>query len=254
VKNKYRPNTLRNAPMQYAPQNELGVVFLFAHIAKKLQLRIEEIRPYFPDCIAYKRTGDREKRVRIEFEFKSSNFRSHKHNSKECDCIVCWHHDWPDVPNSIEVIELKRYFGANPKVWIQPVIKSQWHNLDEYDEMGWGLSKRATPGDLLLMYRCYPEKRISDIFTLVGGLIRSKAGWREGDCYGGIIRRLCNLAAPIFLDDMQNHKVLKTSSFIRSNMQGNLLVSEYWPYLYEMIVARNPQVRKILSEYAPENM
>jgi hypothetical protein len=254
MKREHRPNTLKDAPMQYAPQNELGVVFLFAQIAKKLQLRVEEVRPHFPDCIAYKRTGDTEKRVRIEFEFKSINFRSHKHDPKECDCIVCWHHDWPDVPGSIEVIELKRYFGATAKVWIQPVIKNQWHWLDEYDEINWGLSKRATPGDLLLMYRCYPEKKISEVFIFAGELSRAKADWREGDCYGGVIRRLCDLAAPIFLDDMRNHKVLKTSSFIRGNMQGNLLVSEYWPYLYEMIVTRNPQARKALSEYAPENL
>jgi hypothetical protein len=57
--------------MEYAPNNELGVVFLFAHVAKRLQLRIEEMRPSFPDCIAYKRIGDREKRMRIEFEFGS---------------------------------------------------------------------------------------------------------------------------------------------------------------------------------------
>jgi hypothetical protein len=249
-----RPNTLKDAPMQYAPRNELGVVFLFAHVAKKLQFRIEGIRPRFPDCIAYRRAGDVEKRMTIEFEFRSSNFRSHRHNPKECDCIVCWHHDWPDVPDSIEVIELKRYFGVTAKVWIQPVIKSQQHWLDERDNLDWGLSKRVTPGDLLLMYRCYPEKSITEVFIISGELTRCKAGWRKGDCYGGAIRRLCDLPAPIFLDDMRNHKVLKTSSFIRCNMQGNLLVSEYWPYLYEMIVARNPQARKLLSEYAPENL
>jgi hypothetical protein len=84
VEREYRPNTLSpDAPLSYAPRNELGVVFLFAHIAKRLQFEIEEIRPAFPDCIAYKRTGDREKRVRIEFEFRSSNFRTHKHNPRD---------------------------------------------------------------------------------------------------------------------------------------------------------------------------
>jgi len=168
VEREYRPNTLSpDAPLSHAPHNELGFVFLFAHVAKRLQFRIEEIRPAFPDCIAYKRTGDREKRVRIEFEFRSSNFRTHKHNPRDCDCIVFWHHDWPDVPRRIQVIELKRYFGATPKVWIQPVIKSQWHWLDERDQLSWALSKRATPGDLLLMYRCSPEAKITEIFVLV---------------------------------------------------------------------------------------
>jgi hypothetical protein len=240
--------------MQYAPKNELGVVFLFAHVAKRLQFRIEDIQVQFPDCIAYKRTGEREKKVRIEFEFKSSNFRAHGHDPKKCDCIVCWHHDWPDAPKRIRVIELKRYFGAGLKIWIQPVGKSQWHLLDEFDEVSWGLSKRATPGDLLLMYRCSPEKKISEIFFLKGELSLGEAGWRDGDCYAGWIKRVCDLDAPIFLQDLQNHTVLKTSFFIRGRMQGNLLVSEYWPYLYEMIVARNPSLRKALARYAPERL
>lgn len=254
MEQEYRPNTLRDAPLSYAPHNELGVVFLFAYVARRLQLRIQEIRPAFPDCIAYRRTGDREKRVRIEFEFRSSNFRTHKHNPEECDCIVCWHHDWPDVPRRIQVVELKRYFGATPKVWIQPVIKSQWHWLDEQDQQDWALSKRATPGDLLLMYRCSPEAKITEVFVLVSYLSRGEADWRKGDCYAGRIRRICRLDAPIFLEDMRNHRILKTSFFIRRNMQGNLLISEYWPYLYEMIVSRNPRTKKVLAQYTPDKM
>lgn len=91
IKNKYRPNSLKNAPLEYAPKNEIGVVFLFAHIAKKLQLWFEEIRQRFPDCIAYKQVGEKE--VRIEFEYTSGNFKFHKQNPKNCDMIVCWHHD-----------------------------------------------------------------------------------------------------------------------------------------------------------------
>ncbi|MBI3659034.1 hypothetical protein HY230_01000 [Candidatus Acetothermia bacterium] len=251
---EHRPNTLRDAPLQYAPRNELGVVYLFAHVAKKLQLRIEEIRPKFPDCIAYRRVGDSEKRIRIEFEFKSSNFKTHKHNQKDCDWIVCWHDDWPDAPSRLHIESLKKHFGAEPKIWIQPAIKSQWSYLGGHDEINWALSKRATQRDLLLMYRCYPEKSIRDVFVLDGELTKGKADWRKGDCYGGLIKRVCNLEAPIFLEDMRMHRVLKTSSFIRSNMQGNLLVSEYWPYLYEIIVARNPRAKRFLTEWHPEKL
>jgi hypothetical protein len=250
-----RPLTLENAPMQYAPHNELGVVFLFADIARRLQFRIEEIKAGYPDCIAYKRIGNEEKLVRIEFEYNSRNFVAHKHDPSKCDCIVCWHHDWPDIPESLEVIELKRYFGVSFKVWIQPVIKKQWTSLEEGDEIYWGLSKRATPGDLLLMYRCYPAKCITEIFTYYSDkLVRMNAGWREGDAYFAIIKRLCNLESPIFLDDMRNHNILKTSSFIRKNMQGNLLVSEYWHYLYDMIIGRNPKVNKILEPFSPDKV
>src|SRR5260370_20079988 len=131
MKSSERPLPLKNAPLQYAAENELGVVFLFSRIAKRLQFRIEKIRAAYPDCIAYRHAGDREKRIRIEFEFRSSNFRAHKHDAKDCDCIVCWDHDWPGVPDHIEVIELKRFFGTPFKVWIQVAIKDQQPQLDE---------------------------------------------------------------------------------------------------------------------------
>jgi hypothetical protein len=96
--------------------------------------------------------------VRIEFEFRCSNFRAQRHDPRECDCIVCWRHDWPDVPDHIEVIELKREFGVERKVWIQTAIKSEWVWLDrKVKRTDWALSPRATPGDLLLMYRAYPS-------------------------------------------------------------------------------------------------
>ena len=142
----------------------MGVVYLFANIAKKLQFRIEAIRVAYPDCIAYRHVGDREKRVRIEFEFKSSNFKAHRHDPALCDCIVCWHHDCPTIPRHIEVIELKRFFGVPFKVWIQAAHKSQQHWLDEVDRINWALSPRVTHGDLLLMYRSYPVCSITDIF------------------------------------------------------------------------------------------
>jgi len=252
-----RPLVLKNAPLAYAPTNELGVVFLFADVAHKLQLRVEEVRSQFPDCIAYRRTGDAEALVRIEFEFRSSNFAAHGHDAAQCDAIVCWHHDWPDVPSHLEVIELKRYFGVARKVWIQQAIKSQWEYLEESDLQDWQLSKDATPGDVVLMYRCAPVSAITDVFIFSGdGVWRSNsAGWRDGGCYGGEISRLCRLHSPLFLDDMRRHKIVGTASFVRRNMQGtSLLATEYWPYLYEMILERNPGVARQLKDIRPDRL
>jgi len=249
-----RPLMLENAPLRYAPENELGVVYLFAHVAKKFQLRVEKIQPSFPDCLAYRRIGNSEKPVRIEFEYRSSSFRAHKHDASGCDCIVCWHHDWPDVPKHIEIVELKRLFGWAFQVWIQPVIKDQYRFLDGCDEVEWGLSKQTTPGDLLLMYRCSPMKQISDVFVLTGRLRRKKADWRAGECYAGRICRVCSLSTPIGLDDFRNHEILKGATFIRRNMQGNHLVTEYWHYLYEMILQRNPRVKRMFAKFTPEQL
>ncbi|MBF0547145.1 MAG: hypothetical protein HQM08_22075 [Candidatus Riflebacteria bacterium] len=89
MKKEQKPLALKNAPMEYAPANELGVVFLFAHVARRLQFRIEEIRPQFPDCVAYRRIGDEEKKLQIEFEFKLSSFKAHGHDPAKCDLIIC---------------------------------------------------------------------------------------------------------------------------------------------------------------------
>jgi hypothetical protein len=116
---KHRPSPLPDgAPMDYAPENELGVVFLFSHVARKRYgLRIAKVKAGFPDCIAFQGT----KPVRIEFEFKSKNFNMHKHHHKHCDWIVCWEHNWPGVPKRLRVVELRRDFGQGFNVWFQPV-------------------------------------------------------------------------------------------------------------------------------------
>ncbi len=89
----------------YSPLNENGVVFLFGKVAGDLNMYVEEIKPGFPDCIARRFTGKGWERLRVEFEYKSSNFKQHGHDPNGCDMIICWEHDWKDCP--LEVIELK---------------------------------------------------------------------------------------------------------------------------------------------------
>ncbi len=44
-----RPEVLDGGSLHYAPENEAGVVFLFANLAKRWRLRIEKISDAFPD-------------------------------------------------------------------------------------------------------------------------------------------------------------------------------------------------------------
>lgn len=91
--------------LMYGPLNENGVIFLFSKIHKKLGIIIEAIQPSYPDAKARRKTHRGWEDVWIEFEYKSSSFKAHKHDPKECDIVVCWENDWKDCP--IEVIELK---------------------------------------------------------------------------------------------------------------------------------------------------
>lgn len=90
----------------YGPLNENGVIFLFSKIHDKLGFNIEAVQAAFPDAKGRRKTQKGWEDVWIEFEYKSSSFKVHNHDPKECDIIVCWEHDWKDCP--IEVIELKK--------------------------------------------------------------------------------------------------------------------------------------------------
>jgi hypothetical protein len=93
--------------LNYAPLNEMGVILLFGYYLTDLGFsHLEEIRSEFPDAIGMQRIDDRKnRRVRIEFEYRSRNYIQHKHPMDGCDVIVCWENDWPDCP--LEVIELR---------------------------------------------------------------------------------------------------------------------------------------------------
>ncbi len=119
----------------YAPVNENGVIFLFGKLAADLNMYVETIRPGYPDCIAkrYISKGKWEE-LRIEFEFRSSDFVRHKHHSDDCDAIVCWSHDWKECPKHIEVFELQAIYPQldNP-VLEEPdkVTELSQHNIDD---------------------------------------------------------------------------------------------------------------------------
>jgi hypothetical protein len=94
--------------LRHAPTNEQGVVYLFGIVSYELGIIVELVQAAYPDCEAMRCVDterDRWQRVRIEFEYRSSNFRDHKHDPTLCDLIVCWEHNWPECP--LEVLELR---------------------------------------------------------------------------------------------------------------------------------------------------
>ena len=248
------------APLEYAPKNEQGVVFLFSHLARKYGLRIEEIRTGFPDCIASK-DG---KEIRIEFEFKSRNFKTHNHKGKHCDWIVCWEHNWPGVPKHLRVVELRREFGLGFNVWFQPVTinegKNYADNLSRAKSLHeWSVSSLATVGDLVLFYRTAkgsePHSCVRDIFRVASPVEYIPAGWKEGKDYFADSRRVCTLDAPLHLSQLREDSVLCNAGFVRGQMRGRYRATAYWPDLYRMIVARNPSLKaKLNKKYPPERV
>ncbi|MFC1876847.1 hypothetical protein ACFL2E_06210 [Thermodesulfobacteriota bacterium] len=92
--------------LRHAPINENGVIYLFGMVSHEIGFMVEAVHAAFPDCEAKRHIGEnRYQRVRIKFEYKSSNFKSHGYDLAGADMIVCWIHDWPDCP--LEVLELR---------------------------------------------------------------------------------------------------------------------------------------------------
>ena len=101
----YRGPVINFRGLVYAPVEENGVIFLFSKIAEDIGIFIEGIQKGFPDAFGVRYVGEKGYPVNIEFEYKSSNFKFHNHNPKDCDIIICWEHDWKECP--VEIIELK---------------------------------------------------------------------------------------------------------------------------------------------------
>ena len=92
--------------LRHAPINEKGVIYLFGMVSHEIGFMVEAVHAAFPDCEAKRHIGNnRYQRVRIKFEYKSSNYKSQGYDSAGADMIVCWLHDWPDCP--LEVLDLK---------------------------------------------------------------------------------------------------------------------------------------------------
>ena len=91
----------------YGPTNEGGVISLFGAMSASLGFMILKVQTEFPDCEAIRVAGkDRNRPVKIEFEYESRNFLRHMHDPSKADIIVCWEHNWPECP--LEIIELKK--------------------------------------------------------------------------------------------------------------------------------------------------
>jgi hypothetical protein len=94
--------------LKFAPVNEKGVAYLFGMVSLELGFVVEALRTEPPDCEGKRcldTAANQWEPVKIDFLFKSSDFKAGGHNESETDIIVCWSHDWEDCP--VEVLELK---------------------------------------------------------------------------------------------------------------------------------------------------
>lgn len=248
---------LYGAPLSEAPQNELGVVFLFARMQEKYGIQVEKIHAGFPDCLARRIRGKDNNTIRIEFEFQSINFKYHKHDPNSCDWIVCWEHNWPEVPKNIRVIELRRDFGLGWHVWLNPksIEYSDYYLHTSVVEDT--IPHQAQVSDLILIYFRKPLSHIAHICRImelkrdnrnkIANHSKKTDWWAKTEI---IYRMKC----PIDLDTIKRHKALANAGFVRGNFQARQDITAFWPELYQIILDKNSDAYKVLSPYSPERI
>ena len=264
---------LNHDGMRHAPENELGVVFLFGKMARQLGFtEVDRIQPRFPDCWAMRRTPSGTKRVWIEFEFRSSGFRTHVRQLRglrpKRGYVVCWEHNWPECQKHAEIIELRAELGFGRNVWILPTKPEYQGNFESVRPRGkaywWSMPAVAKVGDLLLMYRAggnadarkYDEdpdllQSITHLFRVTSP-VRRHAKWK----WIADVRPVGKLREPLRLEQMMKDRVLKTAPFIRRNMIGRTRATPWWYRIHELIVRLNPNpaLTRALADYDPEKL
>jgi hypothetical protein len=90
-------------------ESEAMVIFYFGMIYKYTNIQginIRDEKKKALDAIAFL-DPEAEKQVIIEFELESKNFVRHGHDKDKCDLIICWEHNWKEIPEHIDVLELE---------------------------------------------------------------------------------------------------------------------------------------------------
>jgi len=230
--------------MVYAPANEQGVVFLFGRLAPQLGFHVEVVRTGFPDCIARRRG----KRCRIEFKFRASQYN---YPPRGADAVVCWENDWEHRPRKyrhLEIIELKKYVGALPRVFAvgcDELVRGKW--VDKRARIDWSAPANAQVGDLIVMYRTRPASEIRDLWRVVGPFyMQEEWGFQAG------LRVLVRLRRGVSREQLRADFTTRHLGIVRQNFRGKRDITEEWPQLYSKIVTLNPHSKRALREYRPD--
>ena len=251
--------------MTHAPENELGVVFLFGKVHKRLGFTaIDEVKPGFPDCWAWRRTSKGTKRTWIEFEYRSSSFKSHVVGRQltglkpKKGFIVCWEHNWPGCEKYAEVIDLRAIAEQGPRVWIQSTLPQYQHEMDEIPynftkDWTWTVSPRAKKGDLLLLWRAGSRSKgrhwdvstdLLQSFANIAEIVSTPRKKNSEFIRAAEIRRVATLENPLRWGALRADPVLRMAPFIRAQMQGQWDVTGYWWRLHSLLVQLNTSLKK----------
>jgi len=147
-----------------------------------------------------------------------------------------------------------RHVEHNPKIWVVSVGEGRKEILTEINECdSWTVASKGSIRDLVLFYHNAPESSIKDIFLIKGDVYKDLAGdWtkKKWDFFASI-KRIAHINTPISFQEMKNDENLSKSHMVLMQMNGRFEATDYWDRLFEMIIRKNPELKKELKPFSP---
>jgi len=92
----------------FSPLYEIEVIMIFSKLMESLKMKTVCVSDSFPDAELLVRRGNKWINVSAEFARNSIDFERHGHDPDDCDMIICWKHNWSDIPSDMKIIELRK--------------------------------------------------------------------------------------------------------------------------------------------------
>lgn len=164
---------------------------------------------------------------------------------------------------------MRTELGFGRDVWIQNTLPEFQVEIDDTPRRidkswTWTVSKRARPGDILLMYRAGSKSGAreygsdEDLLQSIANVFRVKLFPTVNTRWGceAVVTQVAILKHPLRLEHMWSDRVLRHAPFVRRSMIGRNNVTPYWYRLHAMILRRNTdrKTRAALMPFAPEKL
>jgi len=173
------------------PKNEAETIELYKTLQDDLGWRIVHLQGPFPDAVIENAQG---KRLVVEFEYRARNFKTHGHDPKGCDLIVCWRNNWIDAPLPVWALD-----GLT--IPIALLVKTINSKVEKYDI--------ATEFEIAELERALAEKT------------------RNADALSATLRRMPKFYGPVVFNRVGTFYSLNGIDIIRLGyLEANILQHE----------------------------
>lgn len=181
------------------PTKEEEVKRIFYKIEDTLGFQDVKGFASFPDASAFYK----EREINIEFEYRSANFKKHRHEEKDCDLIVCWEDN--DCSLKIRVLELSTLAENWLKTRQDLMIKYAGCLSTELGgvEDKVAQKERARIESLMEKYQFDADEAIAEYMCITKRTLHDYYSLDNPECLGGRLECVNRRIETRYLDEMK---------------------------------------------------